>query len=310
VRGTWDLTAARRLRRLLRTWRPHVVHAHGARAHAVALIALLGRDVPLVVTRRSAAPVAVGAQLRYRARVARFVAVSGAAQVALLRAGVPVEAIAVVPPGLAPPPPGAAFRPRDWRAERGWPPEALVVGVVGMAGADDGPAAFAGALAERLGPALAARLHLVRFGGPGAGAESLAGVPGVRAGLVDDMSAALAGLDLLVHVPRADRLGLAALEAMGLGVPVVSVPAGGLDELVHDGVDVVLVAAGAPGALPGALAVAAGALLADPARRAAVAEAARVTAAAHDVPRMVDGTLHVYAAALGGATPGAAILHG
>src|SRR5687768_1547139 len=51
--GDWDLRAAQKIARRLKGWRAHVVHAHDARAHAVALAALVGRGkTPLVVTRR------------------------------------------------------------------------------------------------------------------------------------------------------------------------------------------------------------------------------------------------------------------
>ncbi|HZK78152.1 MAG TPA: glycosyltransferase, partial [Gemmatimonadaceae bacterium] len=48
----WDLRAARRIRARMKAWRADVVHAHDARSHALALLALLGSRTPLVVTRR------------------------------------------------------------------------------------------------------------------------------------------------------------------------------------------------------------------------------------------------------------------
>jgi glycosyltransferase involved in cell wall biosynthesis len=292
MRGTWDVAAARRLRRLLRTWRPDVVHAHDARAHAVALIALVGRGVPLVVTRRTAAAVPVGARLRYGARVTRFLVPTAAARIAVLRAGVAPGRVEVVPPGVPRP---AATTPRDWRTERGWPADAWVVGILGLTG-ETGPAhaaALATALVARLGPE-APRLRLVRFGGPGADVQTVAGVPSVRAGLVDDLPAALAGLDLLLHVPTHDLVGMASLEAMALGVPVVAVPTGGLEELVRDGVDAVLVrpAPGTPWA--GAVAAAAAPLLRTPERRAALGAAARRGMATHAPERFVAAATAVY----------------
>lgn len=295
-RGTWDLGAARRLRRLLRTWRPDVVHAHDPRAHAVALVALLGRDVPLVVTRRATEAVPVGARLRYLAGVARVLVPTAAARLAVLRAGVPDDRVTVVAPGVRAP---SGRAPRDWRRECGWPADAWVVGVVGTADAD-GRARCVGlaeTLVERLGPE-GARLRLVRFGGPGAEAETLGGVPAVRAGLVDDFGAALSGLDLLLHLPAHDRVGMATLEAMALGVPSVAVPTGGLEELVHDGRDVVL-ARGAPG-LPAhaAVAQAAAPLLLDAGRRAALGTAGRAIADALPPARYVAATNAAYLAAL------------
>ena len=64
----WDLRAAYRVRKIVRAWSPDLVHAHDARSHAIALIALhlpLRPIVPrarggppvLVVTRRAVTPV-------------------------------------------------------------------------------------------------------------------------------------------------------------------------------------------------------------------------------------------------------------
>lgn len=295
MRGTWDVAAARRLRRLLRTWRPDVVHAHDARAHAVALIALVGREVPLVVTRRTAAAVPVGARLRYGARVTRFLVPTAAARLAILRAGVAPWRVEVVAPGVPAP---AEVARRDWRRERGWPADAWIVGMLGLTGESGAAhaATLADALVARLG-ADAARLRLVRFGGPGADVQTVAGVPCVRAGLVDDLGAALAGLDLLLHVPTHDLVGMASLEAMALGVPVVAVPTGGLEELVRDGEDAVLVRPG-PGA-PWAEAIAAAAvpLLHAPERRTALGAAARRGMSAHPPDRFVAAATKAYAAA-------------
>lgn len=308
VLGPWDLNAARRLRRLLRTWRPDLVHAHDARAHAVALVALLGRRTPLVVTRRPATPPAP-TEVPFAARVARFVTPTRAARATLLDAGVPADRVDVVPPAVAPRPADAPRR--DWRAERGWPADALVVGVVGWADDADAPAlaALLEALTAAAGPAVAGRVHVVRFGGPGAGAEALAGVACARAGLVDDMAAALAGLDLLWHLPPRGHLGMAALEAMALGVPVVAVPSGGLEELVVAGEEVVLVAPGDHGAsagagrddptLPARLARATAPLLCDAPRRAAFAAAGRAAARRFAPERMVAGVAATHARALG-----------
>jgi glycosyltransferase involved in cell wall biosynthesis len=295
MRGTWDVAAARRLRRLLRTWRPDVVHAHDARAHAVALIALVGSDVPLVVTRRTAGAVPVGARLRYGARVTRFLVPTAAARMAVLRAGVAPARVDVVPPGV--PRPDESAR-RDWRGERAWPDDALVVGMLGLTG-ERGTAlaaAVAAALVARLGSE-APRLRLVRFGGPGADAQTVAGVPCVRAGLVDDLGAALAGLDLLLHVPTHDLVGMASLEALALGVPVVAVPTGGLEELVRDGEGALLVRP-APGASwPEALAAAAAPLLTAPERRSALGAAARRGMAALPPERFVAASTAAYAVA-------------
>jgi glycosyltransferase involved in cell wall biosynthesis len=51
-----------------------------------------------------------------------------------------------------------------------------------------------------------------------------------------DPEAVLASCDLFVLASETESFGLAALEAMACGVPVVSTNAGGLSEVVEDGV--------------------------------------------------------------------------
>jgi glycosyltransferase involved in cell wall biosynthesis len=70
---------------------------------------------------------------------------------------------------------------------------------------------------------------------------------------------------------RRDVTPNAVLEAMAMALPVVSTPVGGVPELLEDGVSGVLVPPGDPSALAAALAE----LIADPARRRRIGEAAR-----------------------------------
>ncbi|HKY98152.1 MAG TPA: glycosyltransferase family 4 protein, partial [Gemmatimonadaceae bacterium] len=65
----WDVRAARRIRARMRAWNVDLVHAHDARSHALAMIALLGRTrMPLIVTRRVAFTPR-SARLKYGPRV-------------------------------------------------------------------------------------------------------------------------------------------------------------------------------------------------------------------------------------------------
>lgn len=291
MRADWDIAAARRLRNLIRTWRPDVVHAHDARAHALAMGALLGRaSLPLVVTRRVA--FVPKGRLKYGPRVARFIAISHAVHDALRQGGVPASRIDIVYSGV--PVPRVAVA-RDWRAERGWGADTVVCGVVGAMTAEKGVRLLA-AIGEQLAPELRARVRLVLLGGSATGREMLGGIEAFRAGFVDEVHPAMAGLDLLWHPSSAEGLGTAVIDAMALGVPPVAFAVGGLPELIVSGETGYLVP---PGDV-GAFARSAAPLIADPAARARLAAAGPARAAEFGVQRMIAGTERTYHLVLGG----------
>ena len=127
--GDWDIRAARRIRSRMRAWRVDAVHAHDAKAHALAMLALVGLPgVPLFVTRRVPfSPHSV--RIKYGKRVSRFIAVSEAVRSAMIAAG--VDAARISSCAFRHPPRTAAVNPRDWRGELGWPDDAVICGIVG-----------------------------------------------------------------------------------------------------------------------------------------------------------------------------------
>ena len=285
MRADWDLAAARRVRALARTWRPDVVHAHDARAHAVAMAALVGRPaLPLVVTRRVA--FIPKGRLKYGARVARFIAISNAVRDALMLGGVASDRIDVVHSGVPTPSGG---EPRDWRAERGWPSDSIVCGVVGAMTAEKGIQRLA-EIGARLPAAVSARIRLVLLGGRAAGAEEIGGVATYRAGFVDEIHRAMGRLDMLWHPSNAEGLGTAVIDAMALGVPPVAFAVGGLPELITDSVNGLLAPAGDVEGFAQRVVR----LVGDPALRRQLADAGVVRAAEFSVERMAAGTEATY----------------
>lgn len=291
MRGDWDLAAARRVRAVLRTWNADVVHAHDARAHAIALAALLGRPrLPLVVTRR--VPFVPRGRVKYGRRVARFIAISNAVRDALVTGGVDASRIELVYSGVPRP---TLANPRDWRLECRWPSDSVVCGTVGAMTAEKGLVTLA-EIGAHLPPAVRQRVRLVLLGGHAAGSQPVGGLDAFRAGFVDEIHAAMAGLDVLLHPSSAEGLGTAVIDAMALGVPPIAFRVGGLPELIEDGRSGLLVPAGDTAAFAAAVER----LVQDTDLRSTLAAAGPARAANFSVDRMVRGTQAVYDGVLAG----------
>lgn len=289
MRGDWDLAAARRVRAVLRTWNADLVHAHDARAHAIALAALLGRpSLPLIVTRR--VTFVPRGRVKYGQRVTRFIAISGAVRDALIAGGVSPSRIDLVYSGIPQP---VVTKPRDWRAECRWPRDTVVCGIVGAMTAEKGVAAV-NEIGARLSPEVRERVRLVLLGGRAAGTQTIGGFTAFRAGFVDEIHAAMAGLDILLHPSSAEGLGTAVIDAMALEVPPIAFRVGGIPELIEDGRSGILVA---PGDIAG-FAAALERLVSNPELRSALSAAGPARAAEFSVERMVRGTQAVYDAVL------------
>jgi glycosyltransferase involved in cell wall biosynthesis len=91
-----------------------------------------------------------------------------------------------------------------------------------------------------------------------------------------------------------EPFGMVAMEALAAGTPVVASRVGGLPEIVRDGVDGVLVDPGDPRSLAAAIR----ALLADDARRAAMATAARAGATRFAPEHVAGAVVDVYGSVL------------
>jgi len=103
-----------------------------------------------------------------------------------------------------------------------------------------------------------------------------------------DVAACMDAMDVVIHASNREPFGRVLLEAMAVGRPVIAPREGGPTEIVADGETGLLV----PPRDPGALAAAIATLLRDPARRAAMARAARARVTAifdiHDHARAVE----------------------
>jgi N-acetyl-alpha-D-glucosaminyl L-malate synthase BshA len=128
-------------------------------------------------------------------------------------------------------------------------------------------------------------------------ARELGVTPDVRfLGRLDSVASLLQATDLFLLPSQTESFGLAALEAMACGSPVVASRAGGLPEVVDDGVNGILEPVGSVEAM-GRRAVE---LLRDPRRYAAMREAAIGKAREFSADRIVPMYEHLYEEVLRG----------
>jgi glycosyltransferase involved in cell wall biosynthesis len=277
----------------MRAWGVDLVHAHDARSHALAMIALLGRnEMPLVVTRRVPfAPRSV--RVKYGHRVSRFIAISRAVKNAMVVGGIDSSRISVVHSGIATR--SSRVIPRDWRRELGWDPDTVIAGIVGAMTAEKGIDLLS-SIGNAMPAASRKRTRVILLGGTPA-ANSEAGELVVHsAGFVEDIDPAMQGLDVLWHPSKAEGLGTSVIDAMSLGIPPIAFATGGLPEVIENGVSGILVPAGDAAGF----ASAAARLTDDVALRQRLGRNAAERAKTFDSVEMTKGTEAVYDEVLSG----------
>ena len=289
----WDVRAARRIRARMRAWNVDLVHAHDARSHALAMIALLGRTrMPLIVTRRVAFTPR-SARLKYGPRVTRFIAISNAVRDAMAEGGIDASRISVVRSGIALR--TEPVTPRDWRHELDWPEDSVVAGIVGAMTREKGLDQLA-EISGRLDASARAALRVVLLGGEKTIDSHAGGLHVHPAGFVEAIDEAMAGLDILLHPSRSEGLGTSIIDAMSLGVPTGAFAAGGIPEVIEHEKSGILVP---PGDV-GTYAAWVSRLTADSELRRRLGEAAKIRAKTFDASRMTKETEAVYQEVLSG----------
>ncbi len=263
-----------RAARLLREIDPDILHTHGHFAGALGRGAAWWSDVPAVVHHLHTIDTTLRGRHRrlerLLARLCRRVLCCSGAVAAHASADlrIPAGLLAVVPNGIDPPPVSSRS---DALALVGRP-NPPIVGCVGGLTPHKGQAVLLRAIARLPSDALSPTVVLVGDGPERCALEAEATALGLRSRVVlmgerVDARRLLPAFDIVV-VPSIGRegFGLAALEAMDAGVPVVASRVGGLPEVVQDGSTGVLVP---PGDAP-ALAAAIARLLASPEERRAM----------------------------------------
>ena len=293
-----DPRAGLALRAAARRFGADVVHHHTSRALSRA--PYVPRSIVQVVARRmDCAPRGAGPYVRWLyGRMDAVIAISRAALAALAARGIDAERVAIVPSGVA----VESFAGLDRAAARaalGVEAGAPVVAIVASLHARKGHAVLLDALARLKGRG-DAPLCLAAGTGPEGDAlhdraQSLGVADRVRwLGQVADVRPVLAAADVVAMPSLAEGLGVAAIEAMAAGRPVVASAVGGLPELIADGEQGLLVPAGDADALAAAL----GRCLGDADLRARLGAGGRLRAEQFSTAAMARGTASVYERAL------------
>jgi len=297
MRGDLDLGLIWRLRRIIAAERPDIVHLHSRRGADIldGLAARLG-GVKVVLSRRVDNPESrLAARWKYRL-YDRVITISQGIYQVLLSEGVTSEKLVCV---------------RSAVSSDGYTKECDSAWFLDAFGLDNGVTTLAviGQLIPRKGhrfllramPELLAVFPSLRllFFGQGPLEEQLREeVDGlglndkvIFAGFRTDLPKILPCIDLVVYPALMEGLGISLLQAAGAGVPIVAVNAGGMPEVVRDGVNELLV----PPADTEALVQAISRLLSDRKLMRRMGQAGRsLVEREFSINRMVEGNLQVY----------------
>ena len=241
VRNHLDLRAGLRLRRLVRAGRYDLVHFHTARAHALSPW-LQGLPVKRIVTRRMDYAIQKGIVTRflYIRQVDAIVAISQGVQAALRAAEVPATRIHLIPSGIdtARFIPDPTFRTQV-RQSFGFAGHEHVVLSVGALVERKGHRTLLQAAHQLKAQGIPLRYLLCGEGSLRAALEQDVRSLGLEAevhfaGFCPDVARVFAAADFFVHVPLWEGLGVAVIEALAAGLPVIASQVGGIPELITD----------------------------------------------------------------------------
>lgn len=310
IRRHFDPGLWRRLAVRLRDARPDLVHTHLIHADLYGIPAARWAGVRGVVSSRHNddrfrrwLPVRALSRWLWRQADAGIAISEAIRRFAIAYEGVSPQKIHTIHYGLDPAsvhaPPDARTRLRQ---ELGLPADAPLVGsvcrLIEQKGLDNALDGFAQVVAE-----FPAAHYAIAGDGPLRGALE---AQAARLGVADrvhflgwraDAPAIFAALDVLLAPSRWEGFGLVFLEAMALGVPVISTRVSAIPEVIADGETGWLVPPDDPAAIAGALRAA----LADPGERCRRGEAGRARLESQfTVDAMVERTLAVYRGVVGG----------
>lgn len=237
--GPWDLADGLRLRKTIAALgRLDVVHSHSSKAGALARAFGPHRRTAQIYsphgfyTMTGEAPFYIGPVERALSGLCdRVVAVSDFERRHGLELGIVPEKLVVVANGIRP------YQPIDRaaaRAQLGLGADGFVIGFVGRLADQKNPIEAVEVIRAVAAPAM---LAVIGDGELRASAEAAArhcGAPAVFLG-ARDAKPLLSAFDCLLCTSRYEGMPVSFLEALNCGVPIISYPVGGTEELIVDG---------------------------------------------------------------------------
>jgi glycosyltransferase involved in cell wall biosynthesis len=238
--GPWDAVDGWRLRGLLNSLAPlDVIHSHSSKAGALARTFGRRRGTAQIYsphgfyTMIGEAPGYIGQVERLLSLVSdRLIAVSRFERDHALSLGIAPERVTVVPNGLRPSQP---FSRAEARAQLDLAGDAFILGFVGRLEAQKDPLAAVAVM-----KALAAtdiELVVIGNGDLRAQAEAAAREASAKVRFLGAREAKplFSAFDALLCTSRYEGMPVAFLESLNAGVPIISYPVGGTDELIEEG---------------------------------------------------------------------------
>lgn len=294
MRGELDVLAAWKIGRLLRQGKYDIMHTHTSHAHSIGLIAsFFGKAKAMAVSRRVDFP--IKSRFKYNAFNVHYIAVSEAIKRVMIQGGVSDKKIDVVRScidlGRLD---NAAIA--DVRTELGINKDAVVIGNIAHMADHKGQIYLirAANIVKEKYPDV--RFVIVGDGELRGELEAEArklGLDGavIFTGFRKDVAGFLASFDIFAFPSHLEGLGTSLLDAMVMRKPIVSTTAGGIPEVVQDGVNGLLV----PPKDHEALASAIINLIEDKELRQRLGDAGRkIVEDRFTEDKVVDGTLAVY----------------
>ncbi|MCX7050010.1 MAG: glycosyltransferase [Candidatus Sumerlaeota bacterium] len=241
MRADWDFIARYQLKQIVKALGVDIIHAHTARAHAIALAAAeqYGGRPRLVVSRR--VDFAVGGNFfsrrKYLSPLCHYIAISNGVRDALVAGGVSPDRIRIVHSGVDAQrftykKSGAAFR-----SEMGCAPKDFLIGNVAELAGHKGHVYLIDAAARVIEQIPNARFCIVGKGELQESLQQRIRERGLQerfrlAGYRDDVEECFAAFNLFALSSHLEGLCTSVIDAMLLGVPVVATRTGGVPDLV------------------------------------------------------------------------------